>query len=141
MNTFLSIILIVIFTALSILHFYWAMGGKWAFANSAPSTKEGKALFVPGRIASTVVGMGLFLFAMVYAIKGGFYALDSLAWLVKIALWVIPAIFIIRAIGDFNYVGFFKKVKETGFGRMDSRVYSPLCLGIGALGLILAGMF
>ena len=33
-----------------------------------------------------------------------------------------------RAIGDFKYVGFFKRVRGSKFARMDTLVYSPLCL-------------
>jgi len=44
------------------------------------------------------------------------------------------SIFLLRAIGDFNYVGFFKKIKDTNFGKMDSKYYSPLCLVIAIMG-------
>jgi hypothetical protein len=36
-----------------------------------------------------------------------------------------------RAVGDFRLVGFFKRVKGSVFARMDSRVYSPLCVLLG----------
>jgi hypothetical protein len=38
-----------------------------------------------------------------------------------------------RAVGDFRLVGFFKTVRGSTFARMDTRLYSPLCvlLGIG----------
>ncbi|WP_281635816.1 DUF3995 domain-containing protein [Flavobacterium marginilacus] len=42
-----------------------------------------------------------------------------------------------RAIGDFNYVGFFKKIKLAKFGKNDTKYFSPLCLIIGILTLIL----
>ncbi len=51
--------------------------------------------------------------------------------------WLIASIFIIRAIGEFNYVGFFKKIKYTQFGRNDTKYYSPLCLIIGILTIII----
>jgi hypothetical protein len=35
-----------------------------------------------------------------------------------------------RAMGDFNYVGFFKRVRGTRFARMDTLLYSPLCLAL-----------
>jgi hypothetical protein len=43
----------------------------------------------------------------------------------------------LRAIGDFNYVGFFKKIKHTKFGKNDTKYFSPLCLTIGVLTIIL----
>jgi hypothetical protein len=48
--------------------------------------------------------------------------------------WIIPAIFLIRAIGDFKYVGFTKKVKSSTFAELDTKFFSPLCLVIAALG-------
>ena len=57
-------------------------------------------------------------------------------WVMMISNWMIPAIFLLRAIGDFNDVGFFKKRRQTYFGKLDSRVYSPLCLGMGLMGLM-----
>ncbi|TKI67695.1 DUF3995 domain-containing protein [Lysinibacillus mangiferihumi] len=43
---------------------------------------------------------------------------------------VCAVIFLIRAIGDFKYVGFFKKIKHSQFARNDTWLYSPLCLFI-----------
>jgi hypothetical protein len=33
-----------------------------------------------------------------------------------------------RAVGEFKYVGFFKRVRGSKFARLDTLVYSPLCL-------------
>jgi hypothetical protein len=33
-----------------------------------------------------------------------------------------------RAVGEFKYVGFFKRVHGTKFARLDTLLYSPLCL-------------
>ena len=53
-------------------------------------------------------------------------------------LWIIASVFILRAIGEFNYVGFLKKIKHTKFGQNDTKLYSPLCLTIGILIIIIA---
>ena len=44
-------------------------------------------------------------------------------------------VLLLRAIGDFNLVGFFKRIRGSAFARMDTWFYSPLCvlLGIGLL--------
>jgi hypothetical protein len=36
-------------------------------------------------------------------------------------------------VGELRYVGFFKRVRNTSFARMDTLLYSPLslCLGVG----------
>ena len=38
---------------------------------------------------------------------------------------------IVRAIGDFKYVGFFKQRRGTRFALLDTRFYSPLALALG----------
>jgi len=45
-------------------------------------------------------------------------------------------VFLQRAIGDFKYMGFFKKIKHSNFSRLDSMVSSPLCLLIGIVMLL-----
>jgi hypothetical protein len=54
-----------------------------------------------------------------------------------LGMWIIVLTFLIRAIGDFNYVGFFKKQKKTIFGKADTKFYTPLCLTIAILAFIL----
>jgi hypothetical protein len=44
----------------------------------------------------------------------------------------------LRALGEFRYIGFFKRVRGTPFARMDSRYYSPLALLLGVGTAILA---
>lgn len=48
---------------------------------------------------------------------------------------VIPQI---RAIGDFKYVGVFKKVQRTGFARNDTKIYTPLCVIIATISFLIA---
>ena len=45
----------------------------------------------------------------------------------------------LRAIGDFRYVGFFKRVRDSSFARLDTLAYSPLCAGLAVLIGISAG--
>ena len=44
-----------------------------------------------------------------------------------------------RAIGDFKYVGFFKRVRDSRFAGLDTLLFSPLCLllavGVAAIAL------
>ena len=51
--------------------------------------------------------------------------------------WILSVIFIIRAIGDFNFLGFFKKRKNTPFAIYDTIYFSPLCLVFGVIFSIL----
>ncbi len=58
-------------------------------------------------------------------------------WIFKYGSWIIPIIFILRSVGDFKYVGFFKKVKQTTFGKLDTKIYSPLSAFIGTVGVLI----
>lgn len=135
MTTILSIILFSIFTILAIIHFNWVIGGKWGFDKALPTNEKGERILNPRKIDSAIVGFGLVGFGLFYLWQSGVIQLDLPAWVMYVG-WLIPAIFILRAIGEFRYIGFFKKIKTTDFGKMDTQLYSPLCLFIGVLGVI-----
>ena len=50
----------------------------------------------------------------------------------------LSIIFTIRAIGEFNAVGFFKKIRDTEFAIYDTKYFSPLCLILGVVFAMLA---
>ncbi len=133
MKIWLAIILILIFLAIAAIHFYWAFGGrKWA--NLALPTANGSTpIFKPRLLETLAVAVGFLGF--VYIILCEANVLNHSGLLVKYGSWFIPFVFIVRAIGEFRYVGFFKKIKHTDFGRMDSKYYSPLCLIVGIIAL------
>ena len=133
----LSIILSVIFLMLALLHFYWALGGEWGFANALPVKENGQRIINPGKTASSIVGFGLLIFSAFYLILPGILFISIPGLILNIMAWIIPAIFTGRAIGDFKFVGFFKKVKQTPFAKLDTKIYSPLCLSLGIAGIII----
>lgn len=133
MITLTALLLSSIFGFLGGIHFYWGFGGRWGYADALPSTIEGKPTMAPGIVASLVVGFGLLSFAFIAALQGHLLTLALPAMVGRIGIWVIAAIFALRATGEFNYVGFFKKVRKTNFGRKDTLYYSPLCLVIALL--------
>jgi hypothetical protein len=135
--TVLALLLFGIFLVLALLHFNWALGGEWGFDNALPTNENGDRLLNPRKVDSLVVGLGLLAFAMFYLLQSGIIRLALPEWIIQYGGWLIPLIFILRAIGDFKYVGFFKKIKQTPFGQMDTKYFSPLCLLIGVLGIIL----
>ncbi|MFK8046240.1 MAG: DUF3995 domain-containing protein [Crocinitomicaceae bacterium] len=81
-----------------------------------------------------VVGCGLILIGLLYLVKFGLISFQIPNWINTYFYWIIPLVFITRALGDFNYVGIFKKIKDTDFAMADSRIFIHLCLTIGALG-------
>ena len=137
MTLILQILLAAIFITIGIIHFYWVYGGTWGFRTALPTKENGECVLNPRKIDSAIVGLGLLSFGLFYVIKTDLFKIQIPSWIMLYGGWIIPSIFIIRAIGDFNYVGFFKKIKNTDFGRSDTKLFSPLCLIIGLFGVII----
>lgn len=133
----ISIILSIIFLVLSLLHFYWVFGGKWILDGVVP-TKQGatKPLFEAPPIATLIVALGLLFFSWVYyaPVDQTIFGFPQIIYWIK---WIVPCLFLLRAIGEFNYVGLFKKIKDTKFGQNDTKYFAPLCLLISLLGFYL----
>lgn len=137
MTSILALVLFIIFLILSLIHFNWAIGGALGFDNALPTNEKGERVLNPKKIDSAVVGLGLLLMGVFYLSKSDVLTLDLPSWAANSAGWVISTIFLLRAIGDFKYVGFTKRVKNTNFGKNDSKYYAPLCLIISVIGLYL----
>lgn len=126
------------FSILAIIHFYWAFGGQWAVKNALPQSISGELVMKPRPIDSAFVAVGLLLFGVFYFVKSDIGpSLQLSNWIVVVGSWMIPIIFLLRSIGDFKYVGFFKSITTTAFARWDTFFYSPLCLLIAIIGFIL----
>lgn len=132
-----SLLLSIVLISLGSIHFNWVLGGTFGFSESLPTNEKGERVLHPKKIDSAVVGLGLTLFGIFYLFQSGIIAFNLPLWILKYAGWIIPTIFIIRAIGDFKYIGFFKKIQNTTFGKLDSKFYSPLCLCIGITGIFI----
>jgi len=122
----------LILVSLGILHIYWAAGGA-AGKDAAIPTKDGRPLFSPAPIGTAVVGLILFAMAALVAAKIGWLAAPALQRPVHVGIWLLAILFLLRAIGDFRYVGFFKRVRDSRFAKLDTVAYSPLCLLLAAL--------
>lgn len=127
----------MIFFILGGIHFNWVFGGEFGFAEALPTKENGERILNPRKIDSAIVGIGLSAFALFYFLRSGIVDYDLPEWLLKYAAWIVPSIFTLRAIGDFKYVGFFKKIKSTVFGKWDTKLFSPLCLLIVILAIII----
>ncbi len=133
----LALILFVIFLALSSIHLYWGFGGKWKINEAVPANESGNKVLKTGPLSCFVVALGLLGFALFILDSAKILNIPLPRWISVNGLWIISAIFIIRAVGDFRYVGFFKKIQHTTFAKNDSKIYSPLCLTIGILCILL----
>jgi len=138
MITIFSSILFLIFIILGLIHFNWVIGSEWGLNQALPTTEKGERLFTPGKIDSAIVGLGLTTFGVFYLLQTGFVNFEIPLWIEKYVKWIIPTIFFLRAFGDFKYLGFFKTIKDTEFGKADTKFFSPLCLILSILGLVIA---
>jgi hypothetical protein len=89
----------------------------------------------PGVMATFMVATGLLLLAFVTI--GNLGAWDNFLKrpYFRYGALFISALFFVRAIGDFKFVGFFKTVTGTRFAVNDSQLFSPLCAFIGLTSL------
>jgi len=123
----LAIAVCVVFVALALWHFRMAAAPGRGMGGVVPSV-EGKPLFVPSIQATVGVGIALLSFAALVAATAGLLPVPlprvALVWLsYGLALGLLG-----RAVGEFKYVGFFKRVRGSRFARLDTLIYSPMCL-------------
>lgn len=84
--------------------------------------------------------MVAFFFAFIasFTIVLAFSFINFPLWFLKPGGTILSLLFLIRALGDFGFVGFFKSIGDSETAFLDIRLYSPLCLVLGILFLILA---
>jgi hypothetical protein len=128
-----------VFVSLGLLHVYWALGRGSASAAVIPF-HNGKPLFTPTPAASLLVALALLACALLVLGSLGVLRFGLPDWLFRIGVWGVAAAFLLRAIGDFRYLGLFKTVRGTAFARNDSWFYSPLCVVIAINCVILGGL-
>lgn len=131
--TLLALVLAAVFCALSLLHIGWALGFRVGNVPVLPE-RDGAPLFQPGPMSTLLVAALLFLAALMVTQRAGLGREWIPAGLVGPGCWGVSVVLVLRALGEFRYVGFFKRVRDTAFARMDTRLYSPiaLLLGVGA---------
>lgn len=139
-TTIIAGLLIAVFAGLSLIHVYWLFGGRVGQLAAIPEL-DGRPVFQPSAMATMatlVVAIGLALCAFLIAATAGILMLPLsqtvLVWLTR----ALAVVLFVRAVGDFRLVGFFKCIRHTRFARLDTAVYSPLCLVL-AIGAAIVG--
>ena len=135
MKPLLPISMMIIFSLLGLIHAYWAFGGKTGWLAALPEV-NGRLAFTPSMGATFIVATFLFLCAILVSVTAGFITLPLPFFIFKWLSFGLSFGLLLRAIGDFNLVGFFKRVRRTRFAYLDTRFYSPLCLLL-AIGVFL----
>lgn len=127
MNALLALLVSSVFVVLGLWHFYMAWAPSSGESGAVPSV-SGKAVFRPSGRATLVVGVVLLLFAALVAGTAGLLPMGLPKSVLQWSSLALALGLFARAVGEFKYVGFFKRVRGTKFARLDTWLYSPLCL-------------
>ena len=130
-----------IFILIAVLHIRWALASGRANSNRVgavvPTRLDGTPLFRPGRTATLGVALLLIAASLLVLQRGGVLALPGRAPY-RLGIWLLAAVLVLRTVGDFRYVGMFKRERRTPFAARDTRIYTPLCAVLAAGVLYLA---
>ena len=139
----LAFCLCAVFALLGLMHVDWALGGRLGLQATLPQLPvppdrrqpgepAQRNAFTPSTAATLAVAAALLCVAVAVALRGGLWAAPLQHAALRLVLGAVALGLFARAVGDFRLVGFFKRVKGSTFARMDSRLYSPLCVVLGA---------
>jgi len=120
----------ITFVILACWHFFMAL--RPASGASAVPSVDGKPLFTPSPAATVAVGAALLLLAALVAATAGIIHTGLQRGLLAWPCYALAAGLLARAVGDFKYLGLFKRVKGSKFATLDSFLFSPLCLLLAA---------
>ena len=104
-----------ILVAVALLHAYWAAGGLWGSAVVLPEVEGGSRAFTPPPLATLSVAAALISAASILLGRLGLWGDFLPAYLFRWGAWGVALIFLLRAVGDFRFFGFLKRVRGTGF--------------------------
>jgi hypothetical protein len=133
----LAVILAVVFSAIALLHLYWALGGSTSGMAAVP-TVGGRQTFTPSAFGTVMVAAAFVMAALVVLGQVSFLGAFIPHWIFRVGTFCIAVIFLARAIGEFRLVGFFKQASDSSFAYWDNWFYSPLCLAIAVIAFVIA---
>lgn len=136
---YLALIGALVFAALAGVHVYWAFGARGVVPAAVPTRADGTPVLSPGPLAGLVVAALLLLAAFLVAEQGGWWPATLPGFWRTTGTAGVAAVMALRGIGDFRYVGVFKRQRGTAFARMDTLLYTPLVLALALVaGLVAA---
>lgn len=134
---FVAWALAALLVLVSLVHIYWAARGV-ASSASVPSHADGTPVFRPGRMATLLVALTLLLAAFVVLGRAQLLDVPVSPIVLHVGIWGVAATFAARTVGEFRYVGLFKRVSDTPFARWDTRLFTPLCAAIAIAAILVA---
>lgn len=135
--------LIAVLVALAALHVYWAAGGRAGAQVAIPrqaaaAGHAARPLFRPSPLGTVAVAMALLAAAAVVGAAMGWLGPGVAVRVGRVLTGALGVAFLLRAIGDFRYVGAFKSMGDEPFRSWDTWLFSPLCVAIAAAAFVVA---
>lgn len=137
--TLLAIAGATIFTLLALLHVTWAFSDR-APGAVVPTRHDGEPLFRPSRAQTLAVAAALTLAAYIVLERGGPGPGWLPPWARAVGAWGLAMAMLARGIGDFRYVGLFKRHRDSAFARQDTRLFTPLVLVLALVSGLIAAL-
>lgn len=100
-----AIPLVVVLSALMLLHAYWASGGRWGSAYTVPIIR-GRRSFEPSPLATWVVSVLLGVAVILVMGKTGWIGTGTLRVVFDAGVWGLSFVFLLRAVGNLRTFGF-----------------------------------
>lgn len=125
--------------AISLWHIYWTFGGKRGLKAVLPE-HNGSRTLSPGILATFLVALLVALAALLLLMRAKLIPTFMPTIMLNVGIWVCAVVFAVRVIGEFNYLGVFKKKRHTLFYKMDTYLYVPLCLFLSLVFVLVAIM-
>lgn len=133
---FLSVLVSLCLAVIGFIHVYWMFGGKKGAAAAIP-TKDNIPLFKPSVAGTALVAILLLIASVMLLIQASVVHVSIPERIAKWFCWAMVVAFYGRVIGEFHWVGIFKKYKHSTFARYDTRLFIPLCFSLGTFTLII----
>lgn len=118
------------FAVVAMLHLYWALGGTAGIDKIVP-TLGGLPVFAPYAWLMTTVALLALVLAGLALFLGLFAAESLFRPYAAILGCTVGGLLCLRAMGEFRYVGFFKRVRDSSYAGWDTWLYSPFYLVAG----------
>lgn len=122
---------------LAALHVVWVARGRSASA-TIPTRADGTPLFRPGPASTLLVAAALALAGALVLARVSAPANALGARWIPVSTWMLAAVFALRCVGEFRYVGLFKRERSTRFARWDTWLFTPLCAALAIAIAVLA---
>lgn len=134
MQSLLAALISAVLFVIGVIHIYWLLGGRHGMSIAVPTKNyTSELLFKPRPVGTAAVAVLFFAGAAFILMFADIIPDIGPASLPSIATWAIAIVFLARAVGEFHAVGLFKTIRNTHFARMDTYVYSPICLIVSFL--------